>query len=344
MTTINIPPFAKQAELVPDVASPQIQGHDIPNEPLLANLEVLVNEFLGNELRCPVLDELHPHLWLVAKKLGSHIDSLHEQVMKQRVLTVTEKSSLHMIWYYNIIYLKPMPHCLLNYNFWNTYLSPQQQQRSQQLQQQSQAQHYEIDLLSPTSRAALGFLRSYGFLIRYESDFLLAQQANLIPKHLTYTKFQLFIDPFRHLPDEAVAPRYHYGQIRLTRLNYAVRIFRPESTGHRFPWHYQEFYWQTGSYVERSVTPLLFIFASLSVVLSAMQVTLAAQGQGTWQEFSRASLGFSVAVIISNVVFVVLIFGFALGILVNQLLFAVSMKRKGKVVQSSNKTLSSSSA
>lgn len=296
----------------------------------MANLEVLVSEFLGNELRCPVLEELYPHLWLVAKKCGSHIDSLHEQVMKQRVLTVTEKSSLHMIWYYSIIYLKPMPRCLLNYNFWNTYLSPQRQQRSQQLQEQSQAQRYEIDSLSTICRTALGFLRSYGFLIRYESDFLLAQQANLIPKHLTYTKFQLFIDSFRHLSDEAVAPRYHYGQIRLTRLNYAVRIFRPASTAHCLPWHYHEVYWQTGSYIERALAFLLFIFASLSLVLSAMQVMLAARGQGPWQEFSRASWGFAVAVIIFNVAFVVLMVGVVMAVLLNQFLFAVSMKRKGK--------------
>jgi hypothetical protein len=200
MTTINIPPFPQQHELVPDVASPPIPGHDIPNEPLLTNEEARVHEFLDGELLCPVLDDLYPHLWLVATKLGDHVDPLHEQLAKRRALTVSEKPSLHMVWYYNTIYLKPIPHCLLNYRFWNTYLSSR-----------SQEPRSRIDSLSTTCRTALGFLRSYSFLIRSESDFLLAQDAKLIPKHLAYTKFQLFIDAFRQLSDEAVALRYHYG-------------------------------------------------------------------------------------------------------------------------------------
>ncbi|KAL3469220.1 hypothetical protein BJX99DRAFT_265411 [Aspergillus californicus] len=36
-----------------------------------------------------------------------------------------------------------------------------------------------------------------------------------------------FAHQFQILSDEQVAKRYHYGQIRLSRLNWAVRIFRP---------------------------------------------------------------------------------------------------------------------
>ncbi|KAI9773190.1 MAG: hypothetical protein M1840_008311 [Geoglossum simile] len=312
MAAIQIPPFAKHAEIVPDCAATQPQEQNIPNEPLLSNTASSVSDFLSRELQTPVLDELSPYLWLIAKKSGSHIDPLHEQVIKQRVLTVTEKPGLHM----------------------DTYLTPK---RQEQLGRQEHARHYAIASLSANCQAALGLLRSYGCLVCYESDFVLAQQANLIPKDITYAKFQIFIDCFRHCTDEAVAPRYHCGQIRLTRLNYAVRILRPVSTGHRFPWYYQELYWQTGSYIERFTAPLLFIFASMSVTLSAMQVVLAARGQRAWESFSQASWGFSLAVIISNVA----IFGITIvmisKVLLSQLLFAVNIRRKEKVFLASNK-------
>ena len=147
----------------------------------------------------------------------------------------------------------------------------------------------------------MGFIRTYGYLIRHESDFRIAKASHLLPDDTTYANFQKFIDPFRRIPDAATSPRYHYGQLRLTRLNWAVRIFRPRSVKHRFSWYYQNLYMQTGQYLERFVAPVLFLFASLTLILSSMQVGLAAQPQGPWMAFSQTSWGFSIAVIISIV-------------------------------------------
>lgn len=146
--------------------------------------------------------------------------------------------------------------------------------------------------------AALGFLRTYAHLIKHESDFRIAKGAHLLPEHVTYTTFQIFIEPFRHLTDEAVSPRYHYGQIRLTRLNWAIRIFRPVTLGKALPLYYRNPYVQTNQYSERFGAPLLFLFASLTLVLSSMQVVLAAQGENTWRSFIRVSWSFSVAAIL----------------------------------------------
>jgi hypothetical protein len=278
-----------------------------------------VDEFLSRELGTPLLDKIYDHLWLVAKKSARHIDSLHEHVIKQRNLTIAEDPKLHLIWYYGIVFLKPIPQCLLSHDFWNGFLVPRAPSPGHNT--------YDVNFLSPSCRAALGFLRSYSLLVQHESDFILAQEANLVPRTVKYTDFARFIGAFRDLPDEAVAKRYRYGQMRLTRLNYAVRILRLFSPGNTLPWNYQQHYWQTGQFVERLGAPLVLSFAALSLILSSMQVVLAALGQNTWASFSRVSWGFSIAVILLVVALSAsLILGIIL-VLVVQAQFAITKKR-----------------
>jgi hypothetical protein len=320
MARVRLPPFASQDQLVPNVLTTQTSAFHIPNQPDVPCGSTSVEEFLSRELGTPLLDRIYDHLWLVAKKSGRHIDSLHEHVIKQRKLTIAENPKLHLIWYHSIVFLKPIPYCLLNHDFWNDFLVP----RAQTLGQDT----YDVKFLSSSCRAALGFLRSYSLLIQHESDFILAQQANLVPKSITYIGFARFIGAFRDLPDEAVAVRYHYGQMRLTRLNYAVRILRPLLSGNMIPWNYQQHYWQTGQFLERLGAPLLLSFAAFSLVLSSMQVALAALGQNIWASFSKFSWGFSVAVILLvAAIFISILLGI-IAVLVAQAQFAMRKKRK----------------
>ena len=62
--------------------------------------------------------------------------------------------------------------------------------------------------------------------------------------------------------------------------------------------YYHAHYWQTGDVLRRVGTPSLFLFAAFSVLLSAMQVTLAVLGPATWDSFISASWGFSIATIV----------------------------------------------
>jgi hypothetical protein len=77
---------------------------------------------------------------------------------------------------------------------------------------------------------AVRFLRSYAFLVRHHLDFILAKEFRLIPDYVDWIKSSNFTNHFRHSGDEQVASRYHYGQLRLSRLDWAVRIFRPQHT------------------------------------------------------------------------------------------------------------------
>jgi hypothetical protein len=124
--------------------------------------------------------------------------------------------------------------------------------------------------------AALGLLRSYAYLIKGELDFIYAVEAHLIPEGVDWVQWKRFIHHFISVEDQSVAKRYHYGQLRLSRLDWAVRLFRPRSRKGRTRWiHYEPSH--QGSLTrlfERATVPLAFLIAGVSVLLSAMQVAL----------------------------------------------------------------------
>ncbi|KAN0108807.1 hypothetical protein V8E51_008549 [Hyaloscypha variabilis] len=293
MGSLQVPPFDRRLELVHDSVPTESGEIPIPNEPCVETTAESVTQLLSRELSCETLDELYPALHLITTLSSANVHPLHDQLAKGRCIKITEEPRLHLIWYYHTIFVKPLPHCLLNHGFWEQYLRPSTLDKTPQ-----ERTLYNPSLLSDNCRAALGFIRTYAHLIRHESDFRIAKDEHLIPEHVTYTEFQLFIEPFRYVSDDAVSLRYHYGQIRLTRLNWAVRIFRPASMRRVFPWWYQNLYVQTGQYLQGFAAPLLFLFAGLSLILSSMQVVLAALPQDVWEAFAKASRGFSVTVII----------------------------------------------
>jgi ABC-type multidrug transport system permease subunit len=61
---------------------------------------------------------------------------------------------------------------------------------------------------------------------------------------------------------------------------------------------YEKHYTQTGQFLREFEESLLFIFAKLSLILSAMQVVLTAQPNNLWPRFASVSARFSVTVII----------------------------------------------
>ncbi|KAI0413542.1 hypothetical protein F5X98DRAFT_283188 [Xylaria grammica] len=278
------------------------------------------NDCLARDLETRIADDIYPYLWLVATQDGAHIDPLHKHVIKRRAIVAAEEPKLHLVWYNETVYIKPLPDYLLNDAIWRDYIP------------KPPAQPVHTRPRYDKHRAALGFLRSYGFLIQHESDFVIAQRANLLPKYVSFQGFQKFILPFRSVNDDSVSHRYHYGQFRLTRLDWAVRIvhvasiFRLVHVRRQLPWNYQLQLWHTSQSLRYYAAPLAFIFAILSLILSSMQVVLAALGSDTWEAFVRVSWGFSVATII----FAVLpIFGTLVGVvglLVFQGQFAIRAK------------------
>lgn len=61
---------------------------------------------------------------------------------------IREDPKLHLVWYSDTIYIKPIPQCLLNFEFWRTFLC--------------NPQHAKVsDAASHHTRSARGFLRTY---------------------------------------------------------------------------------------------------------------------------------------------------------------------------------------
>ncbi len=229
-------------------SQPRIKLDDVDN----------LKDFLSRDLFTSVLDRLAPHLYMIATPSSSNISPLHFQKVKNRRITLTEDPKLHLVWHRDRIFLKLLPAYLLSHTFWQLYLcratSPLRNER----------QH--------VAKAALGLLRTYCRLIEHESDLRIAQHEDLqlVPKAVTWERFCEFSASFGQIEDEDVAPRYHYGDLRLSRLNLLVKLFFIGNC-------YQEVNWQDSEYFAQFYGPLLFIFGVLSVLLSAMQVSLAVE-------------------------------------------------------------------
>lgn len=72
----------------------------LPGQPLIATAsdEEALLRFLDEDLRSTDLDEMAPHLWLMATRSGSNISPLHHQRIKGRRILITEDPRLHLVW------------------------------------------------------------------------------------------------------------------------------------------------------------------------------------------------------------------------------------------------------
>ncbi|KAF2734983.1 hypothetical protein EJ04DRAFT_435966 [Polyplosphaeria fusca] len=199
-----------------------------------------------------------PRLWIMTTLSSGNINPLHRQRVKGREIIVTEESRLHLVWIHNRIFIKPLPRYLLSHTFWERFLSE------------------DANPLGAGQdgirKATTGFLRTYRYLIQHESDFNIAQQDHLrlVPKDIDWPSFCRFTAELEHIRDSSVSKRYHYGELRLTRLNfYAPFLLRK--------FHYEQVHGQYGEFFGRLYGPILFAFAVLSIILNSMQVTLAAE-------------------------------------------------------------------
>ena len=231
----------------------------LPGQPRVDLQDPSLHHYLLDNLLVPELNSAVAWLWLVGTPRSSHISALHHQEVRGRSIILTENPRLHLIWWYDKVFIKPMPAYLLSHAFWE-YLATQ----------------------SPEfKKAAIGFVRTYAWLVRYESDFKIAIEKQLLPNSMvgagngetpgpmTYEHFCKFIAPFETLGDEHVAPRYQYGELRLTRLNFYSRLFLK-----RWSYHHIEAQWAT--FLGSLLAPFIVVFAIFTVVLSAVQVELGA--------------------------------------------------------------------
>ncbi|KAI9710293.1 MAG: hypothetical protein M1820_002787 [Bogoriella megaspora] len=214
--------------------------------------------FLQDELLTKTLNSMAPHLWKMSIQSSANITHLHTHFIKGRHIIAAEDPCLHLVWHHDRISLKPLPKYLVSHDFWRLFLNPSTSPPN----------------LSPSiSKVALGLLCTYGYMIRHESHFTLAQHITppLLPSDITWEQWCTFLRTFRTaIHDTDVSSPYaSYGELRLTRLNFYIRFLLGKAqyaeAGHR----------QYATYFAQFYAPLLFVFGLASVALSTMQAELA---------------------------------------------------------------------
>ncbi|KAJ5674213.1 hypothetical protein N7462_009652 [Penicillium macrosclerotiorum] len=227
--------------------------------------------YLKQDLDHARLNRIHGLLWMAGRPLNAR--PLQRQKMMGFDILLTEQADLHLLKFSNKMFVKPLPEYMLHIMFWNTYLC-----KSEEL--------YE---------SACGILLSYIWLICSPLDLKLAHNLDLLPHEITWIWWKSFVADFLSNIDantlDQVNKRYHFGELRLGRINsiYRIRFFFTH-----FIRGYLYGYNRYAVFFQRNFAWMLIILVYFSLVLTAMQVGATVPPLSTNHMFQRASYGFAV--------------------------------------------------
>ncbi|KAL2802755.1 hypothetical protein BJX63DRAFT_440638 [Aspergillus granulosus] len=257
--------------------------------------------FLAQDLSVERLDKIHDWLWITGRPLPPR--PLTFQTAVAREIVLDERADMHLVWERSRkMHFKPLPHYLLSRDFWGHHI----------------CRNTEI------YRNALGLLYSYIALIQHESDFKIAKSNGLIPDSLSWHKWTLLTQQtLTSLPSGTLTcpanlnltPRYHFGELRLSRLNLIYRLRGYYVRG------YERQYQTYGELFTAYIAPLSVTTVYFVLALTAMQVGLATGYLERSEAFQAVSWGFAVVSIIAPLVLVLLL------MVVSLVVFAVNSWR-----------------
>ena len=241
-----------------------------------------ITAVLREDMLLPRLNKIHQYLWWCSKMRQA--PALHEKLMEKHEIVVTEQADLHLVCPTGRIFIKPLPMYLLCHQLWTSHIC-------------ADAQLYEC---------CIGFLLSYAWRIRHESDLVIAVDHGLLPKWLTWKAWVVFVSSFLGYLEangghsKFVNKRYQYGELKLTRLNVVYR-YAPEVPGLK---GYISGYGQASMFFKRNFAWMGLGFLYLVAILTAMQVGLAAAPLRDNANFNWASYVFAVFCILLPVTIV----------------------------------------
>ncbi|KAF3390711.1 hypothetical protein DPV78_010976 [Talaromyces pinophilus] len=217
------------------------------------------------------LNRIHGYLWMAGRPFSAR--PLQRQKMMGFDIVLTEQADLHLLKFSNRLLVKPLPEYILSFEFWDKYLC-------------SSTELHE---------SACGLLLSYLWLICSPLDMKIAHKLDLLPSYVTWQWWKAFVTDFVSHVDvnalDQVNKRYHFGELRLGRINsiYRLRFFSTHSIrGYLYGYNRYTLFFQ------RNFAWLLVIFVYFSLVLSAMQVGLTIPPLNSNQAFQKTSYGFVV--------------------------------------------------
>lgn len=239
-------------------------------------------------MKTPRLNAIHQHLWLAG--LPNAARPLHRQKLIGRSILITEDPDEHLVWFEGQIFIKPLPDFLLDYDYWNDNLCS------------------DIELY----KSASGFLLSYAWLVRHQSDLAIAKESGLMSQDIEWPNWveflEAFLDKINLQTLSNVNQRYQYGELRLTRLNTIYRLLPPVYSLKNFMRGYRSVSTWHSAFFERNFKWMLAVFALFSVFLSALQVGQSTNKLENNRAFQRISYGFVVASLVALGASVALIF------------------------------------
>jgi hypothetical protein len=264
-----------------------------------------VPDFLNREMSLRRLGKMMQHLWLAGAKRPA--TQLHFQVAMGRHIVIVDRMDLHLVWdEKGWIFVKPVPRFLVDPEFWRQNLNCpgtyQYELDGAGRNSKAVTQSSGVDEQDPavcrmryTKGVALGFLYTYACLISSESDFIIANEKNLLPRDtdgstIKWTKWKSLAREIleQHDPDE-INSRFERAELRLSRINLIHRFTRlPPFDPYLRGWRdYSTLFRENLAWM---ATATIFI----ALVLTAMQVGLATDRLQGDVRFQRASYGFTV--------------------------------------------------
>lgn len=260
-----VPPFPEETQLNDELCDTFIPGEYNP----IASTPT----FLVSSLTQAKANALFRCLWFAGTP--GNFRALHEQHVFRRTIIPSEDPSLHLVWFNDAIYMKPLPPCLTNYEFFKDFVC-------------------HSEKLFPL---ACGLLYSYTHLIRYESDFRIAMNTGLLRgTKLTWERWQRFRLSVKSFLDKnpfTIDERYRYGELRLDRLNFIHSLKFLEFRG------YFNTFTCYSPYLSRYFSAAFLIFAFAAVSLNAMQVAIQQTSPTISPTFANTCYRFSIAILIA---------------------------------------------
>ena len=176
---------------------------------------------------------------------------LHRYKMMQTEILRTQQMDLHLLKFGSHMMIKPLAEYMLDHDFWKDNICPDE----------------------TLHKSASGFLLSYVWLLTTPLDLKLAHEMWLVPSFVTWPWWKAFVQDFVSNIDpnalDAVNIRWHYGDLRLGRIN---SIYRTRFFYTHFVRGYLYGYNRYVVFFQRNFSWILIVFVFFSLVLAAMQV------------------------------------------------------------------------
>jgi hypothetical protein len=243
---------------------PTITGRP-SEEVVLANDSI--EHFLTEALNLERLNRIHGHLWMAGRPMRAR--PLHRYKMLLFEILHTQQMDLHLLHFNDKLMIKPLPEWLLCADFWSKHLC------------------HDTRLHA----SACGFLLSYVWLLVTPLDLKLAHDLSLVPSFVTWHWWKDMVKDFLgHVNINTLAQvnkRYHFGDLRLGRIN---SIYRSRFFFTHFVRGYLYGYNRYAVFFQRNFSWILTVFVFFGLVLTAMQVGLGLKELENNHVFLRGSL------------------------------------------------------